>query len=139
MLEYFSQSADGKNIFEVNSAETELTITWINGIFYKQLVNVGSQKVKIVVRVTFKENEKRIRIRTSQIDSSSSLGLLGVNLNLSCQSGFWLTFKSSYAPSFSLQNGKPVLEVKKLTANTLDIVSPVAQLALNGGWDIKMG
>ncbi len=139
MLEYFSQSANGKNIFEVSNAETTLTITWMGGISYNQLVSVGKQKIKMVVRVVFEENKKRIRIKTSQMNSSGTLGLLGGNLNFSYLSGFWITVKSTYVPSFSIENGKPVLKIEKLTANSLDIIGPVAQLALNGGWDVRAG
>lgn len=139
IIDFFSYSVDGEPLFQTQSLDDALEITWASSITYNQLVAVGNERVKMVVRVDFDDLKKEARIRTRETETSAMFGVSGVGASFAYRRGFWLQWSSTFVPSFSIQDNKPVLQIKHLSSNMLNLVGPVSQLALSGGWSLRLG
>ncbi len=140
IAKYFLEpKKNGEPLFSVTETDKSVEIGWAQSIAYNQLINLGAEGAHIKVIALFDDSKKQVRIRTKEFRVSGRLGIPGLATNFSYRSGFWVTYSSTFVPSFVITDGKPEFKIETLSINSMNLTAPIVQFALENGWSVRLG
>lgn len=131
-IRYFFKS-DAR--FEVDDSDSTFRIIYEGSIAYNQLLDSAYRKIHFEACVSFDESKRIMDLVTKKYDLNVSFS----RLSIAGHKGFSIGYSNEQALSIEMENGKPVLKIKSLEFSSMDITIPTIQIALDGGWNVRLG
>ncbi len=135
LINYFSQAkSDNGQYFDVIEIDNGLQVSWNKTIDFSQLVSYGSNNINYKVSFVFDENKHRCEIYTSIIRISKNVGIFGLFYSMNWNGGVIYEVGENYFPSFNLDRGNIIMDIKRLSYNNATIIDPVIEILKMSGW-----
>jgi len=135
----FAVSEGDTVLFDVKEDGNKMLVSWSGDISQFQLVQGGKINEEREFQLTFMPGTKTIGLTQVSKSSSQSVGIWGFFSSFGYSRGLTLEVFAKIIPSFGVnENGRVVIDMKKLSYNSNDILSPILHIAKESGWKVQV-
>lgn len=133
IAEYFSSGS----IVAVEQKKNTIILRWSSNVSANQVINQASINRRISWIIRFYEGSHIVRVNTVEKEFSWSINPPRFRIYYSGGIAFE---KSNYLiPSMTLTDGKPVMNIQRVSYNASDIFQPLLYIASHDGWTVTSG
>lgn len=125
-------------LFDVQSAEDTVRITWHMHVFQNHLLGTVQQHMKQLFILTFNDRSKTLTIVYRNIAVSASSSLLGFGARIRFSQGIYAEMNEQFVPSICVASDDSVcFDTTRVRYDSNEIVKTILFIAARNGWAVR--